>query len=192
MLALSCHASTYRLWPLMIWVGVVSSVTPHLEWSPLCSPPNTHAFKPRRWHTIPTTLFETIWNGSVEVSNIMPTHFSVAPFTQLPHPHPHLTRCLCEESCRGPFFLLWHVVCVVRPGCWAVRRCCPAWPSCKPTTSQARRGWCRPWVRDTGPVPRATRLTRSTATTTTDTRFTTDKRSTATWAITQQAAVRPL
>lgn len=100
MLALCCHASTFRLWPLMILVGVVSSVTPHLEWSPLCSPPNTHAFKPRRWHTIPTALFETIWNGSVEVSNIMPTHFSVASFTQLPHLH--LTPCLCEESSRGP------------------------------------------------------------------------------------------
>lgn len=40
-LALHCHASTFRLWPLMIWVGVVSSVTPHPEWSPLCSPKHT-------------------------------------------------------------------------------------------------------------------------------------------------------
>lgn len=80
---------------------------------------------------------------------------------------------------------------IQRLGCWAARRCCPAWPWCKPTTSQAKRGWCHRWVKDTGPVLRATKLTRSTATTTTDTRFTTDNPTTVTWATLQPGAVHP-
>lgn len=64
-------AFIFRLWPLMVWGGLLSLLSPpHPDWSP--SPPvpsNTHAFKPRRWPTIPTIQFETIWNGSVEVSS---------------------------------------------------------------------------------------------------------------------------
>lgn len=122
------------------WFGWVWSLLLPLILSEAPSvPPNTHAFKPRRWPTIPTTLFETIWNGL---------------------------------------------------GCWAARRCCPAWPWCKPTTSQARRGWCHPWDKGTGPVLRATKPTRSTATITMDTRSIMDNPTTATWASLQPGAVR--
>lgn len=174
----------------MIWVGLVSSVTPY-SWAkpPPLFPPNTHAFKPRRWHTIPTTLFETIWNGSVEVSSSPKSQ----PWCQcisllLPLFSPALSpQTPCPEF--PLFILLWHVVCFPRLGCWAARRCCLAWPSCKPTTSQARRGWRQRWVKGTGPVLRAT--TRSMATTTMDTSHIMDKPTTATWAIHLAGPVHP-
>lgn len=101
-------------------------------------PPNTHAFKPWRWHTIPTTLFETIWNGSVELHLQSHRHgFSVSRclFILLLSPLLHFTPWL---SWQVPFSALT-CFCVTRRDCWVVRRCSPAWPWCKPTTSQARR-----------------------------------------------------
>lgn len=80
-------------------------------------PPNTHAFKPRRWHTIPTTQYETIWNGSVDlfiskITIMMPVHFSVTPITQ--PPLPLLTPCLFEESSGPPLSAL--TCCLLLPG----------------------------------------------------------------------------
>lgn len=100
----------------------VSSVTHHPEWSPPV-PPNTHAFKPRRWHTIPTTLFETIWNGSVEVfisritimvltcpdaiSFLCQSHFSTPLI---------LPDSLPLRSLMARHFLRWHVVLCFQAG----------------------------------------------------------------------------
>lgn len=124
MLALHFRASTFRLWPLMIWGGCGLFCYPSSWVKPPSVPPNTHAFKPRRWHTIPTTLFETIWNGSVELVSsspespscvfptLKPVHFSVTPITHLPlFPHDSLplwgvlrpplstlTCCLCCQA----------------------------------------------------------------------------------------------
>lgn len=192
----------FQAWPLMIWVGVVSSVTPHPKWSPLCSPKHTRIQTTAMTHHSNNSVRDHMkWvSGSLFISR-----FTIVFLVCIPNPDASaflllpllislsllpLTPCLCEESC-GPLFLLWHVVCVARLGCWAARRCCPAWPWCKPTTSQARRGWCPPWVKGTGLVLRATKPTRSTATTTMDTRFTMDNPTTATWAILQPGAVHP-
>lgn len=128
-------------------------------------------------------------SGSLFISRItimMPVHFSVTmtPLSTLSF----LTPCLREE-CSNHLFLLWHDVCIARLGCWAARRCCLAWPSCKPITSRAKRGWHHHWVKGTGPVLRANKPTRSTATTITGTRLTTDKPITVTWATHQLGAV---
>lgn len=161
--------------------------------APPRSPPNTHAFKQRRWHTIPTTLFETIWNGSVEVSSSpesQPWCQCISLFLPLFSPAlPPLTPCLCEESHKAPLILPWHAVCFARLGCWAARQCCLAWPSCKPTTSRARRGCHHSWVKVTGPVLRAT--TRSMATATTVTSPIMDNPTTATWAMHLLGPVHP-
>ena len=90
------------------------------------------------------------------------------------------TRLFCPDTL---------FVCVARLGCWVVRRCCPAWPWCKPTASQARRRWCQTWARGTEPATRASRATHTI--TTTDTRFTTVNHTTATWAIPHPGAVLP-
>lgn len=152
--------------------------------------PNTHAFKPRRWHTIPTTLFETIWNGSVEVSSspespswcqsislFLPLLSSLSFPWLLVSVRSPLASALCSDM----------LFCFARLGCSAAKQCCLAWPSCKPTTSQAQRGWHHPWVKVTGPVLKATK--HSTPTTTTDIRFTMAKPTTAPWATHQPRAV---
>lgn len=233
------------------WFGWVWThlLLPNPEWSPppnFCFSLNTHAFKQRRWHTIPTTRFETIWNGSVQVTFHLQKHpgasFSVPSLTSSSPSH-NTTACMCSHG-KDKYFgqnwnhsflklfvsvktvaycafiphrvhivemvnvmngsqmklrcdlfhfftallLHWHFVCIARLGCWAARHCCLAWPSCKLTISQAKREWHQPWVKGTGPVPRATKPTRITATTTTDTRSTTDRPTTATWDIHQLGA----
>lgn len=178
------------------WFGWVwSLLSPHPEWSSHF-PPNTHAFKQRRWHNIPTTLSETIWNGSVDVS--MSTTVKVWPYGSLVcllvpflqrRPAPEwLLASVRQSSSFCCFCCDMMFVYVARLGCWAVRQCCPAWPWCRPTTSQARRKWCHPWATGTGPALRASKCTHNTVTTTTDTSFTMDNLTTATWAILQPAA----
>lgn len=189
----------FQAFPSMIWLGVVSSVTPHPEWSPLCSPKHTRIQTTAMTHHSNNVRDHMKWvSGSLFISRItimvlpcVPSPdaravFSVTPITQT---SPHLlTPCLYEEF-RCPLFLLWYTVCVARLDCWAVRRYCPVWPWCKPTTFQPRRRWCHPWVRGTEPVLRATKPIHSTATTTTGTKFTMDNPTTATWAICQLGAV---
>lgn len=105
-LVIYAYAFIFRLLPLMILEGVVSSVTPHPEWSPSV-PTNTHAFKARRWHTIPAILFETIWNGSVEVSSSQDHDHGFIVCMLLPLFSPPLLpsdASLREESCNLLFF----------------------------------------------------------------------------------------
>lgn len=88
------------------WFGWVWShlLLPNPEWSPpphFCFSLNTHAFKQRRWHTIPTTRFETIWNGSVQVTFHLQKHpgasFSVPYFTSSSPSH-NTTACMCSHG----------------------------------------------------------------------------------------------
>lgn len=173
------------------WFGWVWShlLPPNPEWSPLCFPKHTRIQTTAMTHHSNNSVRDHMkWvSGSLFISRIafmMPEHFTVTPITQLPVLP--LASCLCEES-SGLCPLLWHVVCFARLGCWAAKRCCLAWPSCKPTTSQAKRGWRHPWVKGTGPVLKATK--HNTATTTTDIRLTMAKPTTATWATHQPGAV---
>lgn len=183
----------------MICVGVVSSVTPHPDWSPLCSPKHTRIQTAAMTHHSNNSVRDHMkWvSGSLFISRI--TIIVLMCFQ---------TQCQCfllllplfnspsfpwllvsVRSSRGILFLFWHVVCVARLGCWAARRCCPAWPWCKPTTFPARRRWCHPWGRGTKPVKRATKPIRSIATTTMYTKSTMGNPTTATWAIYQKGVV---
>lgn len=167
----------------------VSSVTHHPEWSPPCSPKHTRIQTTAMTHHSNNSVRDHMkWvSGSLHLQNhhhgfnVSRCHF----ISLSPHWF-SLTPCLSEES-YDCHFLLWHVVCVSRLGCWAVRRCCPAWPWCKPTASQARRRWCHPWVTGTEPVLRVSKATRSTATM--DTKFTMDNHTIVTWGILQLGVV---
>lgn len=96
------------------WFGWVwSHLLPLIlsEVYPLFSP-NTHAFKQRRWHTIPTTLFETIWNGSVRITFHLQKHpgasFSV-PFSHpLLHPTTACVRSHGKDNHFGSFGRSWN------------------------------------------------------------------------------------
>lgn len=130
-------------------------------------------------------------SGSHFISRItilMPVHFSVTSFLN------SLSFPQLLVSVRSPLMLSFcadMLFCITRLGWLAVRLCCRAWPSCKPTIFQAKRGWHQPWVKGTGPVLRVTRPKHSTATTTMVTRFLMYKPTTATWAIHQLEAVHP-
>lgn len=169
------------VWSLLssfILIEVLSDPHTHIKTSAMTHHSNSSVRDHMKWVSETSSPESESWIQCV----LMLIHFSLSRYTT------PLAFCFWNKSC-GPLFVLWHVVCVVRLGCWVVRRCCPAWPWCKLTTSQARRRWCHHWVRGTGPVPRATTLTHSTATTTMDSRFTMDNHTTATWAILQQGAV---
>lgn len=103
---------------------------------------------------------------------------------------PPLTPCLCEESRKAPFILPWHAVYfLARLVCWAARQCCLAWPSCKPTTSRARRGCHHSWVKVTGPVLKA--IIHNMVTATMGTSPIMDKPTTVTWVTHLLGPVHP-
>lgn len=66
-----CHASTFRLLPLMIWVGVVSSIAPHPEWSPLCYPKHARIQTTAMTHHSNNVRDHMKWvSGSLFISRI--------------------------------------------------------------------------------------------------------------------------
>lgn len=100
-----CHASTFRPWPLMIWVGVISSVTPNPEWSPPSRFPQTHTYS----NSDDDTPFQQLCSRPYEMGQCESllisrnSQFLCSLFTT-PSPSHH---CLCVRSWqRWSFWLL--------------------------------------------------------------------------------------
>lgn len=80
--------------------------------------------------------------------------------------------------------------CSSRLGCWAVRRCCPAWPWCRPTTCLGDKRRCHSMTRARG-TSTTLRATSSSLTNHTMDTTTITSPTTATWSCPWGSAAHP-
>lgn len=104
-------ASVFRLWsPNALGVCVISSVTPHPEWSPLCPLKHTRIQTTAMTHHSNNSVRDHMkWvSGSLFISRITITVALICHFPLLATPPPKflLAPCLCEGSCHLPLYSL--------------------------------------------------------------------------------------